>query len=284
MNTHDTHARARLRSLGYEPGVDPTCTRLPTATRLWLEWNDISGRRRNVLRANTWNLPGEPVRHLDEVLDRSGYAQDVKSVECDAYLSQLSALAKTDELACRIVVQRILPGIIAVAIRRGRIIDGGAPQALDDMVSAAWVVIRNYPIDRRPYCVAANMLRDIEYLAFVRDTRSKRHRTEMPSDNTTILSIGTSFNSRGGSTAFGVLVAPESNDPTADEAEFGCVMETLRERGLRPIDEVAIREMLTDLQSPDSARLAGISPRALRDRRHTAISRARDLLGVEVSA
>ena len=43
---------------------------------------------------------------------------------------EIPAIAKTDELACRIVIQRILPGIIAVAIRRGRIVDGGAPQAL----------------------------------------------------------------------------------------------------------------------------------------------------------
>lgn len=284
MTTHHTHALTRLHSLGYTPGIDPSTTRLPSATRLWLEWHDIAGRRRTVAHANSWGLPGEPIHHLDEMIDRAGYGQDLKSEECDAYMSQLAAVAKTDELACRIVIQRILPGIIAVSLRRGRIVEGGAPQALDDMLSAAWVIIRNFPIDRRPRRVAANVLRDMEYLAFVRDTRSKRHRTEMATDNSTILSLGTSLNARGGAAAFGVLVASDSSDPTADAAEFACVMETLRERGLRPIDERAFDEMLTDRQSPESAKLAGISPRALRDRRQTAIARARHLLGIEISA
>ena len=254
----ESYARFRLRNLGYERGQNPEATRLPSATRLWLEWDEIGGRRRTVHRASNWPLPGGPVRHLDEVLARAGYGQDPKSEPCDEYLSQLAAIAKTDDLACRIVIQRILPGLIATALRRGRIVDGGAPTALDELLSAAWVVIRNYPIDRRPRRVAANLLRDIEYLAFVRDTRSKRHRTEFASDNSTLLSLGTGLHSKNGTRVFGVLVAPDSNDPTADQAEFACILDELKKRGLRPIDLEAIEGMLTDRLSPDSARVAEI--------------------------
>jgi hypothetical protein len=39
------------------------------------------------------------------------------------------------------------------------------------MLAAAWIVIRSYPTDRRPRRVAANIVRDAEYHAFVRARR-----------------------------------------------------------------------------------------------------------------
>lgn len=280
--TGSTLASRRLGHLGHRPGQNPFTSKLPTATRLWLDWADVSGRRRNVQRANTWGLAGEPVTHLDEVLERSGYGQGPTDENCDAYLSSLTALAHHDPLAGRIVVQRILPGLIATAIRRGRIVAGGASGALDELVSAAWTVIARYPIDRRPRRVAANLLRDIEYQAFVRDSRTKRAKVEFASDNSTLLSLGTGIHSKSRASVMGALTAPESSDPTSDAAELAIVMDELVRRGLKPIDLAAFEEMLTDRLSPESARRAGISARALRDRRAAAVRRARELLRIEV--
>lgn len=292
MNTHDnprttstlspTLAAQRLASLGYSLGVAPESTRLPTATRLWLDWDVIARSRRDIRRANAWQLPGEAVRHLDELLRRAGYGESATDDGCDSFLSRLTAIAHDDELACRIVVQRILPGLIAIAVRRGRIVQGGAPFALDQLVSSAWMVIRNYPIDRRPVRVAANLLRDIEYQAFVREARTKRNVLEVPTDSWTMVN-GETLRSARRVPVRGVTTAATGDDPVATAAEVANLLHDLERLGLREIDRVAIHEMLSDRLSPESARLAGISPRALRDRRESAIRRSRDLLGLSAT-
>lgn len=287
MNTHDnprttstlTLAAQRLESLGYSLGVAPESTRLPTATRLWLDWDAIARSRRDIRRANAWGLPGEPVSHLDEVLRRAGYAESVTDETCDHYLSQLTAIASHDELACRIVVQRILPGLIAIAVRRGRIVQGGQTFALDQLASSAWMVIRNYPIDRRPIRVAANLLRDIEYQAFVRESRTKRNAVEVPADTWTIVN-GETLRATRGLPMRGVTTVATQGDPVDTAAEVSNLLHDLERLGLRAIDRTAIDEMLSDRLSPESAKLAGISPRALRDRREAAIRRSRALLGI----
>ena len=224
MTTHDipphtsTFAARRLASLGYSLGIAPESTRLPTATRLWLDWDAIARSRRDIRRANSWNLPGEPVRHLDEVLRRAGYGESMTDEGCDLYLSQLTAIAHHDELACRVVVQRILPGLIAVAVRRGRIVQGGPSFALDQLASSAWMVIRNYPIDRRPLRVAANLLRDIEYQAFVRESRTKRNSVELPADTWTIVNGETLRATRGIPMRGASSVATEA-DPVGSVSE-----------------------------------------------------------------
>lgn len=278
-SAHHTIAHRRLASLGYSTGTRPEATRLPTATRLWLDWDLMARSRTNVRRVNTWELPGEPIRHLDEALTRAGYGQSVTDDGCDHYLSRLTELAKHDELACRIVVQRILPGLISTAIRRGRIVSEGASFALDQLVSSAWMVIRCYPIDRRPNRVAANLLRDIEYQSFVRDARTKRSRTEIAADSWTIVNSETLSAVRG-LPVRGVSTPTSGDDPVAVESELSNLLHDLDRLGLRAIDREAIHEMLSDRLSPESATLAGISARALRDRRAAAIRRSQELLGI----
>lgn len=279
-STHTSLAAQRLGALGHRSGSSPFGSSLPTATRLWLDWADLASRRRNIRRANEWDLPGTPVHHLDQVLERSGYGQGPTDEECDAYLSRLTEIAKGDQLACRIVVQRILPGLIATAIRRGRIVKEGASGALDELSSAAWVVIAKYPIERRSRRVAANLLRDIEYHAFVRDARTKRARVEFATEGTALLSYGTSIHGRRESTVAGAYGSDEPLDPTAQAAEIANLFHDLERLGLRTIDMDSLHEMLSDKLSPESAKDAGISARALRDRRANAIRRARELLNV----
>ena len=237
MPTHPDQlsiAGRRLASLGYSTGTRPDTTRLPTATRLWLDWDALAGSRTNVRRANAWDLPGDPVRHLDEVLTRAGYGQPVTDDGCDHYLSLLTGLAHHDELACRVVVQRILPGLIAIAIRRGRIVVEGASFALDQLVSSAWMVIRCYPIDRRPRRVAANLLRDIEYQSFVREARTKRSRTEVAADTWTMINGETRSATRG-LPVRGISTAITDEDPVATASELSNLLHDLERLGLRAI-------------------------------------------------
>ncbi|MGA0367456.1 MAG: hypothetical protein ACO3N1_09865 [Ilumatobacteraceae bacterium] len=79
MTTHDipphtsTFAARRLASLGYSLGIAPESTRLPTATRLWLDWDAIARSRRDIRRANSWNLLHNIVQQWCNGRTRGGY-------------------------------------------------------------------------------------------------------------------------------------------------------------------------------------------------------------------
>ena len=77
--------------------------------------------------------------------------------------------AVTDELAARVVVQRLVPGLVHAARRRRQ--QQGMQSAFDELVATTWVLVRTYPLERRPRRGAANLCRDAEYQAFVRPLR-----------------------------------------------------------------------------------------------------------------
>ena len=95
----------------------------------------------------------------------------------DERLADLVRAAGTDPTAARVVLQRLLPGITSIARRRGHGEWAVVLECYDDLLANAWIVIRCYPIERRPARVAANLLRDIEYQTFVRPKRLRRVRT-----------------------------------------------------------------------------------------------------------
>ena len=73
-----------------------------------------------------------------------------------ALLSVLAALAPTDELAARTLLQAVVPGIVCFAARSAK----DDPRAVEEMVSLAWERIRTYPTTR-PGSVAGNILLDV---------------------------------------------------------------------------------------------------------------------------
>lgn len=164
----------------------PHPTSLPPTfmARLQREW-DVLARRPAVLRrATDWQL-GVPFRSLDDLTAAAGLRPTGRAATAvatsagisadqpspDTVLHRLVALARHDDLAARVVLQRLLPGLVAVARRWARRPDGGR-DALEEVVTAAWVVVRTYPLERRPHHLAANLLRDAEYHAFVRANRA----------------------------------------------------------------------------------------------------------------
>ena len=64
----------------------------------------------------------------------------------------------------------MLPGLSACAKRRSHHFDVQL-DALDELLSEAWAVIRSFPIERRQHYVIKNLLRDCEYRAFQKDRR-----------------------------------------------------------------------------------------------------------------
>ena len=77
-------------------------------------------------------------------------------------MRQLVLRAADDELAARIAIQRILPGLLAVVRRRGAAYDDG----LDELVGAAWIGVRTFNPARGSRCVAAALIADADYRAF----------------------------------------------------------------------------------------------------------------------
>ena len=154
--------------------------------RLHGEWQALSTRRSVVRRARRWDL-GVPFQSLDDVIAATGYwagrearlaavaacvgeAAGAHADQANAVLARLLLAARVDEVAARVVLQRLLPGLVARARRWSPRPAGGA-DALGELLAAAWTVIRTFPVERRPGHLAANLLRDAEYHAFVRPHR-----------------------------------------------------------------------------------------------------------------
>jgi DNA-binding CsgD family transcriptional regulator len=243
-------------------------------TALFAEWEYLSRQRQNIKRANAWDLPGQPVEHLDDILRRAGFGIPTNDDEFDSYLSQLVVVAASDDLASRIVLQRILPGLVSIAVRRAPIIAQGLPGAFDLVTSAAWIVIRQFPIDRRARRVAANLLMDIEYAAFVRDGRLKSTRSEDHFSPEGLLGI-----------EFGRVQAGNvERDPVAEAGSLELLLHGLVTQGLSAKDIQMLRAVSQDVNSVQAAEVLGLSPRSVRNRRERALSRAHALLNAEQSA
>ena len=171
---------------------DPGMTRLPhlinrpLLARLDREWLAIAHRPAVLRRAHAWSL-GVPFRCLDDLVAATGATTHRSVVRLvattrpeesgppapsgDEVLARLVAVARRDDVAARVVLQRLLPGIVSRARRWGGHREGGSVDAFDELLSAAWTVIREFPVERHSHHVAARMLREAEYRAFGRARR-----------------------------------------------------------------------------------------------------------------
>ena len=173
---HDRHDRAGHRGVG-RPGVpsveagrrsDPGP--LGLVGRLDRQWVRITDSAAAVARARTW-FPAADICSLDDVLQLVGFRCRSDDDLADARLAHLVAVAADDDLAALVVLQRVMPGLLAIAVRRGRMDRGGTMGCIAELLPTAWERIRGFPIARRPVHVAAGILRDTEYQAFVRPRR-----------------------------------------------------------------------------------------------------------------
>jgi hypothetical protein len=147
--------------------------------RLDAEWQHLRTSRRMIRRARAWALadPAHPlaavavdIDDLDDLLraTQRGAAAD------NEILLRLVELACTDELAGRVVIQRLLPGLVRQALPYRCFHDDVDPVAL--AVSAAWLALRSYDTGRRRHHVAASLLSDAIFDAFRRPLRRRSAR------------------------------------------------------------------------------------------------------------
>ena len=243
-----------------------TSKRIALATNLVNEWRHTAVNRRAIATANSWGLPGEPLRDLFELVHRAGFEKPANDVESDDYLASLMRVAKRDQLAARAVLQRLLAGLLSIAARRAPITDDGIVGSFGRLVSAAWMVIVHYPIETRSRRVAANLLLDIEYTAFVREERRVYNFKEMRVDTTSL------EQAEAESHGF------DSADTAYDGAAVELMINDMRRHGLNDRDIEMIRMVQHELQSVEVCEALGLADRSVRSRREVALRKARNAL------
>ena len=227
--------------------------------RLDHEWASLRGRPRSIRRARSWAAHFDPclasfvssAQSLDDVIAATHASGGASG---DRLLRELVRLAPHDSLAGRVVVQRLLPGVLAAAARYGRLCDHDDPIA--EAMGALWISIASFDAERRTGPVAASIISDTMFAAFRRRLRRKSA-GEQP-------------------------IEPRTFDDHADTTiecpfvEFAAVVRAARLGGV-PTQDLDLLRHLIRAESP--ARVAAerhVTSRTIRNHRARAIARVRD--------
>ena len=236
---HRTRRRHRRRSVSRAALL---------SARLDREWDLIRSRARVVARARSWGVTNVPFADLDQLLALAGHGT-ARTPEANAVLGRLVDVARVDELASRVVVQRLLPGLLAIVRRRGP--NGG----FEELIGAAWLAIRSYRTDRRPERIAANLVHDAAYAAFIAPQR-RRSASEVAIDPRLFED-----------TPAEVVVGPCE--------ELATLLAEARRAGLPPEDIELVRHLMRVGSPSVVAAECNVTPRTVRNRRDRATARLR---------
>jgi hypothetical protein len=201
-----------------------------------------------VARAGAWALTPGPVSDLDALLAAAGYRQPATRAHNDV-LRQLVERARTDDLAARIVLQRILPGLLAVV--RHRCVTRRTDGLFEELVGAAWIVIRLGRVTPTSQHVAATLISAAAHRAFVAPAR-RRSTTEVMTDPGT-------FSEQA-----------DGHEVSAFE-ELAALVREARERGLPPEDLDLVRELVRTGSTTAVAAARHVTPRTVRNHRDRAV-------------
>jgi hypothetical protein len=244
---------------------------VPIVDSLGTEWRRITIRADDLRAARAWGLPGSEVASLDEVLQRCGYRPAPTSVHQarsntqrdqshhDEYLILLLTIARDDRLAGRVVLQRILPALCALARRHSSTVHG-QQDLIDDLVANSWASIRNYPVDRRTRRVVPNLVRDIGFQTIVRPAR-RRNAAELPPEHQHM--IDTEYLS--------------DTDPLQELVEL---LDEARRNGMSQQDIDFICQIVTFDQPDRVAAILEVTPRTVRNHRDAIVHRLRHIAAV----
>lgn len=208
-----------------------------TRARLADEWAHLSTRPATLRHAATWTITAHPPTSLDEIVAAVGGGND-RSVDADRRLRALVERARTDDLAARVVIERLLPGLFTAARRRRP-----SHVVFDELLAAAWISIRTYNPARRNSNIAASLLADTEWHAY---RRQERRRSEEPIEVDDVPALA------------------ETVDPGSELAE---VLDTARAAGVAHDDLRLIQLLATHASTEDVARILQVTARTIRNRR-----------------
>ncbi len=222
------------------------------------EWELLTHRRDAVDRARRWPLAlAELPASLDDVVLATGYGRvGVDDVLADDVLRRLVQLAATDPLAARVVLQRIVPGLRTLP-RRHRVYGARLADVDDEVVGAAWTVIRTFPIQTRCRQVAAQLIGDVGYRVFRLPIRRLARFEPHPA------------------TSFDEWQAPDPEQEAA--AELDELLSAADRAGLDAGHVALLRRLAAGTTTAELAREQRVTERMIRYRRTAAIERVRAL-------
>lgn len=229
----------------------PTHHTPSTGERLAAEWVRLRRRPTSLRAADRWRLLDHPVTDLDQVLRAVGY-ETAPSGAAENRLRRLVAIAAHDDLAGRVVVQRLVPGLLAV-VRRRRRAEGG--DTFDELLGAAWVAIRTFNTERRPSCLAAALITDADYRAFRAPARRRAHDTHPLAD---------------------VGHLPDDRDPHPID-ELVELFAAARAAGIADDDLDLLRQLIAVPTARELAARLRVTPRTIRNRRDRITDRLREI-------
>lgn len=230
-----------------------------TARQIVDEWSRLCRRPSTLRHVNTWDFLPHPITHLDQLLTLSGFGSELDDTAGDTFLWHLVRQAHTDDIAARVVLHRIFPSLVAIARRRGRIFSGGINAALIEVFAHAWIVIREFPSERRTSKIASNLVRDTEYFAFVRHTRLRRVEE-----------------AQVGSEVLSSIV--DTIDTGASDMELDDVLAYAAELGVHQDDIELLTLLGSGVRGVEIANARGVAPRTIRNHRRYAIDAVIDAL------
>lgn len=226
-----------------------TCRPLRLGDRLNAEWARLRVHRVAVRRAAGWAIVEGALHDLDQILLAVGHQTRWSSAN-EAAMRRLIAHAAYDELAARVAIQRILPGLLAIVRRRG-----GREGTLDELIGAAWIGVRTFDPTRRPACLAAALVADADYRAF-RMAWRRRSTGELPA---------------------GVVPRPLQlvAEAITEEPTLSSVLTDGAEAGIPDADLALIRDIAEAVPTQELAARLGLTERAVRYRRDRITDRLR---------
>lgn len=232
------------------PAMSSHASSAPVHQRLVDDWARLRHDPGSLRRARHWGVGPCPLTDLDEIVAAVG--PDRPDDEREPAMHRLVGLARHDDLAARVVLERLLPDLLR--IHRRRRWQGWDDVGLGDLLTTGWTVIRTYNPARRPSRLAHSLVSDIEYLEYRAPLRRIGH--------------GTPIDPVG----FDDLVAATPSDPLVQLARLvGAAGEALTDD-----DRDLIRRLLSGRMTIDIARDLGVTPRTVRNRRDRITLRLRE--------
>jgi hypothetical protein len=231
--------------------------------RLDADWQHTATARGTIRTIRSWaaHVPTAETARFDQLTNAQELIDATQRSDGDAgnsLLLLLVELARHEALAGRIVVQRLLPGLISAAAKYRFLSVAGDP--VEEAVGTAWIAIRNYDTTRRTRHVAAGLISDAIYLAFRRDARR-----QVPAETSTEPRL------------LGERVACP---PSPALVELADIVRTARLAGVATHDLDLIRALVCTGSPGAVARQQCVTPRTIRNRRDRAIRRLQHAVAV----
>lgn len=235
--------------------------RFAYSARLDREWAALRRRPSALALARAW---GDAVDHprlaslltdLDDLGDLLAATQRGVRGD-DEVLRELARVARRDQLAGRVVLQRVLPALIAAGARWRRCDIAVDPAEM--LVPAAWIAIRRFDTDRRSGPIAPTIVSDAIFAAYRQPLRRRFTAQRLAHERLHLIDRETHHTERIDAIA-----------------ELAAVLDEAQRVGVPEADIELVRRLAQTGSSVAVAREFGISDRAVRYRRERAVERIR---------